>query len=326
VAYDKVSILNTETDFENPIQAPPTLTPAPPPVLPPSQDKKSQFKKKASWLGSMLLVVFAKLKTIGLVLLSALKYLKFGKILLTSGTMLLSIAAYSLAFGWKFAAGFVLCIFIHEMGHVFVGWRQKLPMSAPVFIPFMGAVIFNKRGSSSAWAQAIMGIGGPVAGTLAGLGCWAIFTLTGNPFFLALAYVTFFMNLFNLTPVPPLDGGWITGAVSTYLWAFGVVAMIVAFATGWVRNPLLLILVIMSLPRLWSGLRSGDHTFGGLIPATKPQKWLMGGYYLALAGFLFWAMNATNIQHYVVPRTKPVASMGGQVSPGTHNPPTAASA
>src|SRR4051794_9907967 len=130
-------------------QAPPVITPEPPPVLPPPEHHgmSSGTKKKASWIVTFLVALLAKLKTIGLFLLSAFKYLKLGKILLTSGTMLLSIALYSIAFGWKFAVGFVVCIFIHEMGHVFVAWRQGLPISAPVFIPFMGAVIFNKRGS-----------------------------------------------------------------------------------------------------------------------------------------------------------------------------------
>ena len=273
---------------------------APPPVLPPpAGGARAGVKKKASWLATAALFIAAKAKVVWTFLVLALKFGSFGKILLTSGSMLFSVALYSLAFGWPFAVGFVICIFIHEMGHVFVGWRQGLPMSAPVFIPFMGAVIFNKRGSSSAWGQAIMGIGGPIGGTLAGLACWAIFAITGNMFFLALAYVTFFMNLFNLLPVPPLDGGWITGAVSPYIWIVGLVAMIAGFVMGYIRNPLVIVLVVLSLPRLWASLRSGKTGYGGVIPALPHQRLLMGFYYVGLAAFLFSCMRATNIENFV---------------------------
>lgn len=256
---------------------------------------KSNLGKKASWLATAAAFVAAKAKAVLFALYAAVKFLKIGKVLLTSGTMLLSIFLYSRAFGWSFAIGFVLCIFVHEMGHVFVGWKQKLPMSAPVFIPFMGAVIFNKRGADSAWGQAIMGIGGPIGGTIAGLICWAVYYATGNPFFAALAYVTFFMNLFNLTPIVPLDGGWITLAVSPYLWLGGIVVLIAMLFTGRLTNPLIFILILMSAPRLWYGLRTGRVDVGGMKPATAQQKLIMGASYLALGGFLFWGMYATRL-------------------------------
>jgi Zn-dependent protease len=289
------------------IQSPPELEP-PPSNSPP---KTNKFKKRAGPIATAAAAILAKLKTIGLFLVTVLKYFKFGKILLTSGSMLISIALYSFAFGWKFALGFVLCIFVHEMGHVYVAYRQGLPISAPVFIPFMGAVIFNKRGSDSAWAQAIMGIGGPVAGTMAGLVCWGIFSYTGNMFFLALAYVTFFMNLFNMTPMVPLDGGWITLAVSPYLWMVGLAALLVMFFTGHLTNPLIFVLVILSLPRLWTSLKTGNAVYG-LQQATPNQRWIMGVCYVALGGFLFMCMSATNLERFMQKResTPQVAEMG----------------
>ncbi len=187
-------------------------------------DNKPKWAKKLGPLGTALLFLLAKAKAALTFIIPILKFLKLGKVLLTSGTMLLSVWVYSLLFGWKFALGFVICIFVHEMGHVLAAMAYGVPVSAPVFIPGFGALILQKRGAKSAWIEAIIGIGGPIGGTISALACWAIYATTNNPLFLGLAYVAFFMNLFNMTPMFPLDGGWIVGAISPYLWAAGLAA------------------------------------------------------------------------------------------------------
>src|SRR5207253_8577684 len=128
--------------------------------------------KRLGPIGAFLALVAGKLKwllALGKFMLPALK---------TGITMLVSIGYYSLLFGWPFAAGFVLCILVHELGHVFVAWRMGVPVSAPLFIPGMGALILQKRWARSAWDEALIGIGGPVAGTAAGLACWALSGVT----------------------------------------------------------------------------------------------------------------------------------------------------
>ncbi len=152
--------------------------------------------------------------------------------------MFISAWLYATQYGWPFAIGFVISIFVHEMGHVFVAWQQGMPVSAPVFIPFMGAVVFSKR-AGSAWAQAIMGIGGPVGGAIAATACWGIYALTGSGLMLGLAYVGFLINLFNLIPVLPLDGGWIVGSVEPKLWLGGLIAIILMTCAGLIHNPLI---------------------------------------------------------------------------------------
>jgi Zn-dependent protease len=181
------------------------------------------------------------------------------------------------------------------MGHVFVAWRMGVPVSAPVFIPGMGALILQKRRANSPWDVALIGIGGPVAGTLAGLVCLVAFQSTGSRLMLALAYTGFFINLFNLAPIFPLDGGWITGAISPRIWLVGIVGMIVAFATGRIHNPMILILLIMSAPRLWRGLTTGDVTPIGGVPTTPRQRMVMGVAYISLGGLLLWLMASTQI-------------------------------
>lgn len=245
-------------------------------------------------IGALALLVLTKFKTIASFILPALKFLKLGQVLTTSGSMLVSVWFYSLAFGWNFALGFVLLIFVHEMGHVFVAWRQGLPISAPIFIPFMGALILMKAEGKSAWDQAVMGIGGPIAGALGAIVCWWMYINTQNELFLGLAYVGFMLNLFNLMPLFPLDGGWITGAVSPYLWLIGFIGLLAGFVTGHIRNPLIFVLLISSLPRLWQGIRYGIAHGPGVEPATLDQKIKMGLAYLALAGALAWAMGETH--------------------------------
>lgn len=263
--------------------------------MPPDREGRNPTRKGVrSTLATITLLLLAKLKTVATVVLPALKFLKLGKILTTAGSMFVSVWFYSLAFGWRFAVGFVLLIFVHEMGHVFVAWRQGLPISAPIFIPFMGALILAKAESKSAWNAAVMGIGGPIAGSVGALACWWLFTTTHNELFLGLAYVGFLINLFNLLPVFPLDGGWITGAVSPYLWLLGIVGLVAGFIVGYFHNPIIVILVVSALPRLWQGIRSGVAFGPGVEPATLEQKVTMALAYLALAGALTWAMGATH--------------------------------
>jgi Zn-dependent protease len=281
------------------------LPPLPPPGQPGSAGSAAgsapaprwqQWLKRFGPVGTLLIYLLGKAK----VLLVGLKFLKLGYLLTflkTGGSMLLSIAVYAAGMGWPFAVGLVLTIFVHEMGHVYAAWRLGVPVSAPVFIPGFGAFILQKRSAKSAWDEALIGIGGPVGGTLAGLVCLAIFWLTGHRFFLVLAYVTFLINLFNLTPIFPLDGGWITGAVSPRLWLIGVVMLGAMLLTGFLRNPFILILLVISLPRILRGLRHGDALPPGTAPATPRQRLLMGIAYVALCGLLAWLMAVTHPIH-----------------------------
>lgn len=255
--------------------------------------------KRLGPLGLLLVVLFGKLKLV-LVFLSQFKFLALllkvaGVLLKTGGTMLLSIGYYAMAWGWQFAAGFVLCILAHEMGHVYVAWRMGVPVTAPIFIPGFGALILQKRAAKSAWDEALIGIGGPVAGTLSGLFCLLLYLFTHSPLLLAIAYTTFLLNLFNLAPIYPLDGGWITGAVSPRLWAVGIVIMVGMLLTGFVRNPLILLLVFLSLPRLIHGLKTGNVTPEGGVATTPHQRIVMGVAYVGLCALLFWLMAETHL-------------------------------
>jgi Zn-dependent protease len=140
-------------------------------------------------------------------------------------SMLLSIGIYAQIFGWGFAVGFVLLIFVHEMGHVVAARWLGIPVSAPLFIPFIGASIVMKQNPRDAWTEALMAYGGPLAGGLGGWICLVAGEASRWPLLIAVAAATFVMNLFNLIPVPPLDGGRICAAVSRWFWLIGLVLL-----------------------------------------------------------------------------------------------------
>ena len=143
------------------------------------------------------------------------------KLLTTAGTAFVSIAAYSLLWGWSFAAGFVILLFIHEIGHVIQLRREGLKASAPMFVPFLGAFITAKSLGENALAEARVGLAGPILGTVGAAVCWAIAEATNSDMLRALAYVGFFLNLFNLLPIVPLDGGRAMAAMAPWMWFLG---------------------------------------------------------------------------------------------------------
>jgi len=187
------------------------------------QPKKQ--KKNPLWaLGAAALFVLAKGKWI----LSLLKLGKFGGVFFS---MLITIGAYALWFPWGFAVGFVLLILIHELGHVIAAKQKGLPVSAPLFIPFVGAMINMKRHPRDAVTEAYIAFGGPVLGTIGallvfGLGIYLDGSKVGKLMY-ALALSGFMINLFNLLPIHPLDGGRIATAVSRWLWVVGLVGGLV---------------------------------------------------------------------------------------------------
>jgi Zn-dependent protease len=172
-------------------------------------------------LGAVAATVVAAAKWGALVL----SKVKFASVLVS---MLVSIAAYTLLWGWEFALGFVLLLLIHEYGHVLQLRREGVRATAPLFIPFLGAVIGMREMPRNAVAEAKVGLAGPVAGTAASLVVLAIYGVTGAEFWRALAYTGFLLQLFNLAPVLPLDGGRAMAAVSTKLWLLGWLGMVAA--------------------------------------------------------------------------------------------------
>ena len=159
---------------------------------------------------------------------AALLLLPKAKVLTTSGSMLVSVGAYALIWGWKFAAGFVALLFVHEMGHYIQLRREGVKPSGMLFIPFLGAAVGTRSLGGSALAEARVGLAGPILGSLATAALLPIAAATGDDFWRALAFTGFFLNLFNLLPVVPLDGGRAMAAMAPWMWFVGFGAMVAA--------------------------------------------------------------------------------------------------
>lgn len=259
-----------------------------PPPQPRPRQRGGLLKKLSAPLVA-LVAILAKFKA---ALIPAIKFLPV--LLKTGGTMILSIWLYAMAWGWQFAAGFVILIFVHECGHLIVAKRLGLKVGAPVFIPFMGALIALKEAPRNAWIEAQVGIGGPLLGTVGAAVCYGIFLVTGNPMFSALAYTGFFLNLFNLAPISPLDGGRIVTALSPWLWLVG--AVVVGLMLFIHFNFVLLLIVILSLPRLFSLFRARSTDERRYFEVTPGQRFMMGTMYFGLIAFLLLAMMESYVE------------------------------
>jgi Zn-dependent protease len=218
-----------------------------------------------------------------LVLLSAGK---LGKILLTGGTMILSVFAYSLIFGWWYAAGFVLLIFVHEMGHYIAARHKGLDVGAPTFIPFVGAWINLKELPHNAEVEAYVGLGGPLLGTAGALVCYFLSRNYGSGLLLALSYAGFFLNLFNLIPLSPFDGGRITAVLSPRVWLVGAPVLVGVYLLN--PSPVLILMGILSIPQVMKAWRYDpkapeNQAYYGV---STEAKFTYGGAYLALLVFL----------------------------------------
>src|SRR6266540_772461 len=215
------------------------------PIHPGSGRGDGLWKRIGSALAAIGLVV-AKIGAKAKLLLVALPKLKLFS---TSASMLVSIAAYQLIFGWLFSIGFVLLLLLHELGHVFQLRREGIKASAPMFIPFMGAVISARSMGDDAAAEARVGLAGPVLGSLATLIPLGIWLATGDDFWRALAFIGFFLNLFNLIPVLPLDGGRAMAALSPWVWLVGFAGLVVmAF---FFPSPILLLILLFGGMESW---------------------------------------------------------------------------
>jgi Zn-dependent protease len=212
----------------------------------PGRGRSGSFTERAKkFLGPIAVAVIAFATKAKAILLLLPKI----KVLSTSATMLVSIAAYALIWGWPFAVGFVLLLLVHEMGHVIQLRREGIEASAPMFIPFMGAFVAAKSMGDDAGAEARVGLAGPVLGSLACLIPVAIWQATGNEFWQALAFVGFFLNLFNLLPVLPLDGGRAMAALSPWAWYVGYAALVaLTFAFP---NPVMLLILLLGGMETW---------------------------------------------------------------------------
>ena len=266
-----------------------SLEPPPPVTAPPPQaaatdafgkPKRSWIREKLGAAGAAVVALFAKLKAV-------LLFLPKIKVLATAGTALVSVAAYATIWGWQFAAGFVVLIFIHEMGHVVALRRHGIRASAPMFIPFMGAVIWARSLGNDALTEARVGL------AIAGLA-------THTELLEARGYIGFLLNLFNLMPVTPLDGGRAMAAMAPALWFAGFGGLVLLEFLQ--PNPILLIICLVAgfdLYHRWHRRNSPTANQATYYQVSPRNRMIIGAVYLALIAGLAIGMHFTYLHRTI---------------------------
>jgi Zn-dependent protease len=290
---DRPGIVGREPDPRyEPVEAPePRTLPAPEP----SADGGRGYEpvRPRSGLGDLARKLAAPLIALGFLLVKFGGLLLKLKVVTTGASMLVSIAAYAWIWGLPFAVGFVVLIFVHELGHVLELRRQGVPASAPLFIPFLGAVIGMKQLPDDAWKEARVALAGPILGSMGAAACWIAGEATGSDVLVGLAFVGFFLNLFNLIPIVPLDGGRAAAALHPALWFAGLLLMVALLVVS--PNPILVLIVILGGLDLWRRWRERGEA-AEYYRLSSGRRAAVGAVYLGLVVVLALAVSATYVE------------------------------
>jgi len=272
-----------------------------PPVVEPATPPDAFGQRKRSWLREKLGAIVAALVALIAKLKAVLLFLPKVKILVTAASALVSVGAYSLLWGWQFAVGFVVLLFVHEFGHVIALRREGVKASAPMFVPFLGAVITARSLGDDALAEARVGLAGPILGTIGSAAVAIVGLVTHTGLLEALGYIGFFLNLFNLLPVVPLDGGRAMAAMAPWMWFVGFGAMVLLDFIS--PNPILLIITLVAgfeLYRRWERRRNPTAAQTAYYAVSARNRAIVGAVYIGLIIALAVGMHFTYL-HRTVP-------------------------
>jgi Zn-dependent protease len=236
-----------------------------------SAESQGRFGKAALTGAGTVALILWKFKVVAFILLTKAKFLFLG---LTKAStllsMLLSMGVYWTAFGWRFALGLVLSIYVHEMGHVYLLRRYGVKAQAPMFIPGLGAIIRLQQAFNDPRQDALVGLAGPLWGLAAALTCLAVGEATGSPVWMAIARLGAWVNLFNLLPLWQLDGGRAFRALSRSGRWFALLAIAVAWSLS--AESLLVLLLIGGVVRTISD-----------TPPSRSDSLVLGQYVFLIA-------------------------------------------
>jgi Zn-dependent protease len=271
-----------------------------PPVLEPAAPAEAFGRQNRSWLREKLGAIVAALVALIAKLKAVLLFLPKVKILVTAASALVSVGAYSLLWGWQFAIGFVVLLFVHEIGHVIALRREGVKASAPMFVPFLGAVITARTLGDDALAEARVGLAGPILGTIGSAAVAIVGLMTHTGLLEALGYIGFFLNLFNLLPVVPLDGGRAMAAMAPWMWFLGFGAMVVLDFVS--PNPVLLIITLVAgfeLYRRWERRRNPTAAQTAYYTVSPRNRMIVGAVYVGLIIVLAIGMHFTYLHRTI---------------------------
>lgn len=214
----------------------------------------------------------------------------FAELAATGGTLLASVLVFALIFGAWNAVGFVLMLLVHELGHYLAARRRGLDVGLPMFIPFVGAWVQLKDRPHNAETEAYVGLGGPLLGTAAAVGVFYLGLHRDSALLVSVAYYGFYLNLFNLIPIPPFDGGHITAVLGPRIWFLGlpVLAALLLLRPSWQLLALLLIVALVAAPQLRAAWRQGANgpQAQAYYQTGSAVRWRYGAGYLGLTALL----------------------------------------
>jgi Zn-dependent protease len=208
-------------------------------------------------------------------------------------SFVLMLVIWAMLFGsWQFALAFLVLLGIHEMGHFVVARALGMNVSMPIFTP-IGALIQMRETPRNAFEEALMAYGGPFIGTIGAVGALVLGHTLDSDLLILAAKAGFFLNLFNLIPLSPLDGGRISMAISRWLWLLGVPLLLGLF---YLQGFSILSAIILFLIGRWA---YQDVLFRNMQAVQTPEYFAIGAArrvgvivaYLGLIAFLMFALN-----------------------------------
>ena len=265
--------------------------------VPEPQREYEPIHPEPAWR-SLARKLWAPLAALG-ALLVKFKFLIFAvakfKVFTVAASMIVSVGAYALLGGWWFGLGLVGLIFIHEIGHVLELRRQGVPASAPLFIPFLGAFVGMKQMPKNAWKEAQVALAGPLLGTVGAVAVWIAGVALDSNFLKAMAFIGFLLNLFNLLPIVPLDGGRAVAALHPSVWIAGLVGL--AALAYFFPNPIILIVLVLGAMEAWQRWRNRKAAGLQEYYRVEPRHRLMvAAVYVGLIALLALGMTETHIE------------------------------
>ncbi len=269
--------------------------------------KISEGKKKRlaglGGIGAFIIGLLVKFKTLLVILFDLKWFAVFGKIGFASISAIISIVVYSFIFGWPLAIGVVALLFIHEMGHALAMKLKGIPIGGMIFIPLLGAAVLMNKMPKNAKDEAEVGIAGPIAGAIAASVCFLIARADPYSIWTPLAYFGFFINLFNLVPIVPFDGGRVLAAIDRRMWIVGFLGLIGFQVWSYFQyhtlSPFLIFFIVIAGTQLWARQRAADTPEGNAYyKVPTGERIILTLAYFGLAAVLVLGMTvSSNLLH-----------------------------
>ena len=225
---------------------------------------------------------------------------KYGAVLFKAKflfSIFVSFGVYLWLGGVWFAVGLIVLLFVHEMGHVIEAKHQGLDVTAPMFIPLLGAMITLRENPRDAWHEARLALAGPILGSLGAAAIYLAGVAEDSNRLKAIAFLGFFLNLFNLLPVVPLDGGRAVAALHPALWLLGLLGLGALVVLR--PNPILILILVFAAMELYRRWQMRGHPAAQAYYRVLPwQRAAVAAAYFGLAALLVLGMHETHVPRH----------------------------